>query len=155
MKKSPKESTIVRSILDELRTRGRDVWFRKNHGGPFGMAGVPDIEVIFSAPIYIDGPGIAFQVADNVFADKYASESDPGGMWRSTIAAKVDERIKNRKQIVTVFLEVKKPGEKPTKIQEKTIAAIKHTGAYACVVFSKTEAIEYLENLGLPPKKKE
>jgi len=123
-KKSPKESTIVRSILDELRTRGRDVWFRKNHGGPFGAAGVPDIEVVFR-PVFRPA---------NTPANELGSWNGPA---------------------IVVFLEVKKPGEKPTKIQEQTIFMLKQAGAYACIVFSKPEAIKYLELLGLPPKKKE
>jgi len=126
MKKSPKESTIVRSILDELRTRGRDVWFRKNHGGPFGAAGVPDIEVVFR-PVC-----------------KIHRDDEDGSTTRIV-----------QKNAIVVLLEVKKPGEKPTKIQETTMFAIKQAGAHARVVFSKFEAIEYLESLGLPPNKKE
>jgi hypothetical protein len=105
-RKSPKESSIVRSILDDLRSRGRAVWFRKNHGGPFGAAGVPDIEVVFRT-----------------------MTTDPA---------------------IVVFLEVKKPGEKPTALQDATMEAIRRAGAYVRVVRSKAEAVEFLESLGIP-----
>ncbi len=114
-KKSPKESSIVRSILDDLRSRGRAVWFRKNHGGPFGAAGVPDIEVVFR-PRKID-------------LDR--KELDPA---------------------IVVFLEVKKVGEKPTALQDATMAAIRHAGAYVATVHSRDEAIRFLDSLGIPPR---
>lgn len=152
-RRSPKESSIVRSILDDLRSRGRAVWFRKNHGGPFGAAGVPDIEVVFSIPLRVDASGIAFQAAENVYAAKYANESDPGGEWRATIANKIREDLASRREIIVAFLEVKKPGEKPTALQDSTMAAIRYAGAHVRVVHSKAEAIEFLETLGIPEKK--
>jgi hypothetical protein len=108
-RKSPKESSIVRAILDDLRSRGRAVWFRKNHGGPFGFSGVPDIEVVF----------------------RHRNGLEPA---------------------IVVFLEVKKPGERPTAIQEATMEAIRNAGAFVAVVHSKKEAIDYLESLGIPPR---
>ena len=104
----PKESTIVRSILDELRLRGSAVWFRKNHGGPFSTAGVPDIEVIF--------------------------------------------RRGAHEPAIVVFLEVKRPGGEPTKLQNATMDSILRAGGFAFVVTSREEALLILNRIGLPPK---
>lgn len=117
-RKSPKESSIVRSILDDLRLRGRSVWFRKNHGGPFGSSGVPDLEVVF----------------------------------RPVVGTNPDGSPILRDFASIVFLEVKKPGEKPTALQEATMRAIAAAGAHVRVVFSKREAVEFLESLGIAPK---
>lgn len=121
--KSPKESTIVRAILDELRKHGSGIWFRKNHGGPFGSTGVPDIEVVFR-PV------------------RDIPRDDEDGSTTRTI----------EKNAIVVFLEVKRPGEVPTEIQNATMRALERAGAYVSVVRSKAEAISFLESLGLPPK---
>ena len=120
-RKSPKESTIVRSILDELRSRGPAVWFRKNHGGPFGSSGVPDIEVVFR-PV------------------REIPRDDEDG---STTLLVADHAI-------VAFVEVKKPGKEPTDLQRATMGAIKRAGGFVVVAWSKKDAIEFLESIGLP-----
>lgn len=49
---SQPESKLSREIMKALRARG--VWCFKVHGGPFTMAGVPDI--IACVPIHPEGP---------------------------------------------------------------------------------------------------
>jgi len=129
-RRSPKESTIVRSILDDLRSRGRSVWFRKVHGGPFGASGVPDIEVVFRPKI----------------------EKPPSA---EGFDRKMEEIFSGPRPLgpaIVVFLEAKKPGEVPTALQTATMAAIEKAGAYVRVVHSKAEALTFLETLGIPPR---
>lgn len=56
---------------------------------------------------------------------------------------------------LTVYLEVKRIGQNPTENQRTTIERLKRCKAYVEVVRSKKEAIDYLESLGLPEKRKE
>jgi len=137
-RRSPKESSIVRSILDDLRSRGRAVWFRKVHGGPFGASGVPDIEVVFRPE-----PKTDFEKGTSGWIRE---SSVVGGTYRRP------DEWKNPARAIVVFLEAKRPGEKPTALQDATMAAIRHAGADVRVVFSKKEAIDYLESLGIPPR---
>jgi len=147
-RKSPKETSITRSILDDLRLRGPKVWFRKNHGGPFGTTGVPDIEVVFEARER-DVDGWAFQIAYEMGGGN-VSGSDPGGYWRASIAKFLRSRL--GPPVVSAWVEVKKPGKEPTELQRATIAAIRRAGGFVTVATTKREAIEFLESLGLPPK---
>jgi hypothetical protein len=143
-RRSPKESTIVRAILDELRSRGRDVWFRKNHGGPFGSTGVPDIEVVFAPDPVSD--------TEKAMAGWVRRSKEAGGEYVRPVDWNWETKNAFGTNGIVVFLEVKRPGEKATAVQDATMAAIKRAGAFAKVVFSKDEAIHYLESLGLPPK---
>lgn len=83
------ESAIVKSIVKMAKAEGW--WVMKIHGGPYQLAGVPDLLCI------------------------------------------------NRGR--AVFLEVKRPGEKPTAIQVQRMNEIQRVGGAAChVVTSKEEA---------------
>lgn len=89
----PKESTIVAAVLKYLRARG--YWAAKLHGGPYQMAGLPDVLAI------------------------------KGGL--------------------ATWVEVKRPGEKPTAIQESMMRTLANAGSIVIVATS----IEDLEAKGV------
>lgn len=95
-KTPPLEKTIVASILRWLKEQ-QATFCWKEHGGPYGTPGIPDIIVCHHG---------AF-----------------------------------------VALEVKRPGGKPTKLQEATIQAIRRSGGWAFVVHSLEEARERLDQV--------
>ena len=64
---SQPESKLSRAIMDKLRAYG--IWCFKVHGGPFTMAGTPDI--IACVPVQVEG----------VDPDGYQTHSDPVGIF--------------------------------------------------------------------------
>lgn len=59
MTQPPREKTIQSKVIRFLkrlraheRDAGRDLWFHKQHGGPFGHAGVPDILLFFRGQFF-------------------------------------------------------------------------------------------------------
>lgn len=65
-------------------------------------------------------------------------------------------RTKDAKQwdgpAIVIGMEVKRPGENPTPLQQKTLDRMARCGMFATVARSKREAIEYLETLSIPAK---
>jgi len=100
-----KESDITKKILANLNARP-GVFAYKNHKTRFGMNGIPDVEVMFVAPI----SGISKHV----------------------------------------YIEVKRPGKKPTEIQKSMHAKIRHAGGSVIVATSLDEAILPLQSMGIP-----
>jgi hypothetical protein len=115
------ESKLSRAIMSALRARG--VWCFKVHGGPFTMAGVPDI--IACVPV------------------EMTTVSDPiegGGLvnlgWRPTVG-------------IFVGFETKTPtGGDPSPIQQRQHDKIRQACGHVYVPRSVQDAVDALEALG-------
>jgi hypothetical protein len=100
----PLESTITAAIKKRARAAGW--WVEKRHGGPFSLAGMPDLQFHKPLPPTLSG--------------------------RSHAA-------------VTVYIEVKRPGERPTALQTRRILELRQYGCWATWVTSADEAMAFLD----------
>lgn len=133
-KKGPRETSIVKSIIENLNSRP-GVLARKVHGGRFGANGWPDIEVFFVPEPVTDAEKANAGWIRNHDRREYRR---PDGYFAEGLAR-------------AFFLEAKRPGETSTPIQLATQAKLIAVGAPVAVVTSKAEAIAFLTPYGLPP----